>query len=181
MTRARFLQIPRWGSACRCRPWRRRRYQGCSAASAREAFDSSAANQFLVTVRHVDTIDFQRNSFAAGDAARHFADEFREIFLVNGRERRIIHLLHFEAPLVAIRLAGFEEISCASRLDFSASVALKIRLLESGRVSESIAERAWPLEDSASGPGRRDISKFFRMPFCTKVTCCAFTPSSSIS
>ena len=38
------------------------------------------------------------------------ADEIRKILLKNRRKRRIVHALHFEAPLMAVVPAGVQEL-----------------------------------------------------------------------
>jgi hypothetical protein len=68
-----------------------------------------AADHFFVTVRNVHAIDDERNAQAAGDAAGDAAEKIAEIFLANGRERGIIHALHFQAPFVAVVAAGIEK------------------------------------------------------------------------
>src|SRR5580658_5274482 len=83
--------------------------QDIAQRAQRKAFEESAARQFLMAIGDVHAIDEQGRAFAAGDSAAQLADKFREIVVVHGGERGIIHALHFDAPFVAIGFAGVEK------------------------------------------------------------------------
>ena len=93
-------------------------------------------------------------------------------------ERRIVHLPHHHAIFQLLRTARIQELFLQV-LAGNGFRGLKKRLLIAGLHRQERGS-AVAIGLAKSGPGRRDISRFFNFPFSTSVTFCAGTPSSSI-
>src|ERR1700678_1869156 len=74
-----------------------------------QAFDVPAADHFFATVGDINAIHHQRNSFTAGHTASDGADKVAEILLPDRGERRIVHAFDFQAPFMAVVMAGIEK------------------------------------------------------------------------
>src|ERR1700678_4453726 len=72
-----------------------------------QPFDMAATLHFFVAVGNISAIHHERNALAAGDSSRNGANKFTEILLANRGDRWIVHAFDFQAPLVAVVMAGF--------------------------------------------------------------------------
>ena len=75
-----------------------------------EIVEPRATDQFGMAIGNVYPVDQQGEPFATGQAVGQPVNGFRQIFLPKRGDDRVIHAPNFQAPIVAVFLAHFEEL-----------------------------------------------------------------------